>query len=538
MEQQIKAAIAHLSHSETGNREQLQIIATALANSNLGTDDWNVIFNEQGAEGTMLQIIYTPEMVRILTLRAIILPSTLSQFLLWMSLRTEGERYLVSQLFQATLLKPLTEIGEYGRLIIMKLYKGVLLIVPTLIEQPQLLPVVIWLLSSKAGLWAFFYRQLRQDIDSDLSLMSRKVEGENNLPFKLMNAPQWQAILMNVEGFWVDHAYPNQPQYQPLAALFESLGDYKIAAFFHHVVSGEVPKKVFTELSQKGFQWEIYQIWVTREVNTREKIWLLSMELGARIAPTRVAIGMIVFSLAVGGVLGIYRQKYLYSPTTTEQGITAMRNYFGATFPEEENKKVNQAILAVFRSASGNAKLQEKQITQEQEAGVLAIKAYQDKLSQFNPELSLKYGIIESGGNTYKFLTCDVADKLLLQLENRPTICRQLNQNTTSIKQLISDLVRELNADGKDVQQGIVNILRVYSEDLQLSLKDITQESDRGKEAVKAYQQIKVVGYTGSSVDGIISNRQNTFKILKCHVADIMEIPLPNRPPICDSARL
>jgi len=320
-------------------------------------------------------------------------------------------------------------------------------------------------------------------------------------------------------------------------AFFEGLGDYKIAAFFHHVVSGEVPKKVFTELNKKGFQWEIYDIWVTREVNTREKIWLLSMELGARIAPTRVAIGMIVFSLAVGGVLGIYRQKSLYSPTTTEQGITAMRNYFGATFPEEENKKVNQAILAVFRSASGNAKLQEKQITQEQEAGVLAIKAYQDKLSQFNPELNFKYGIIESGGNTYKFLTCDVADKLLLQLENRPTICRQLNQNITSIKQLISDLVRELNADGKDVQQAIVNILRVYSQDRQLSLGDITQESDRGKEAVKAYQ-IQVVGYTGSSVDGIISNGQNTFKILKCHVADITDIPLPNRPQICDSARL
>ncbi len=122
MEQQIKAAIAHLSHSETGDREQLQIIATALA-SNLGTDHWNVIFNEQGAQGAMSQIIYTPEMVRILTLRAIILPSTLSQFLLWMSLRTEGERYLVSQRFQATLLKPLTEIGEYGRLIIMKLYR-------------------------------------------------------------------------------------------------------------------------------------------------------------------------------------------------------------------------------------------------------------------------------------------------------------------------------------------------------------------------------------------------------------------------------
>ncbi len=398
--------------------------------------------------------------------------------------------------------------------------------------------LVIWLLSSKAGLWAFFYRQLRQDIDSDLSLMSRKVEKEQNLPFKLMNDPQWKTIFMNLEGFWEANGYPNQPQYQPLAALFESLGDYKIAAFFHHVVSGEVPKKVFTELNQKGFQWEIYDIWVTREVNTLEKTLLLSMELGGRIAPTKVAIGMIVLSLVVGGVLGIYRQKYnLDSPTTTEQGITAMRNDFGATFPDEKNKKVSQAILAVFRSASGNAKLQEQQITQEEEAGVLAIRAYQDKISQFNPELNLKSGIIESGGNTYEFLTCDVADKLLLQLENRPTICRQLNQNTTSIKQLISDLVRELNADGEEVQQAIINILRVYSQDRQLSLGDITQESDRGKEAVKAYQ-IQVVSSTGSSVDGIISNGQNTFKVLKCHVADTMDIPLPNRPQICDSARL
>ncbi|MBC6419504.1 MAG: hypothetical protein GDA44_12395 [Prochloron sp. SP5CPC1] len=214
MKQQIKTALAHLSHSETGNREQLQIIATALANSNLGTDYWNVIFNEQGAQRAISESIYTPEMVRILTLRAIILPSTLPQFLLWMSLRTEGELYLVSQRFQATLLKPLTEMEKDGRPILIKLYQGIRFIIPTLIEQPQLLQLVIWLLSSKAGLWAFFYRQLRQDIDSDLSLMSRKVEGENNLPFKLMNDRQWKEIFINVEGFWKDNAYPNQPQYR------------------------------------------------------------------------------------------------------------------------------------------------------------------------------------------------------------------------------------------------------------------------------------------------------------------------------------
>ncbi len=90
--------------------------------------------------------------------------------------------------------------------------------------------------------------------------------------------------------------------------------------------------------------------------------------------------------------------------------------------------------------------------------------------------------------------------------------------------------------DRKAVEKTILQIFQDQSGNKELSLLDITKGNDRGKEAVKTYQR-NVVGSRGTSVDGIITNGQKTFNVLRCHIADKMNITLTNKPTICKSAK-
>jgi hypothetical protein len=85
-EQALKSAIKSLIGSSNVKSEAVQAIADALGNDQITKDYWHTLFDSQGARNALSQKIYSPPMVRLLTLRALVIPDTLPQYLDWLNL--------------------------------------------------------------------------------------------------------------------------------------------------------------------------------------------------------------------------------------------------------------------------------------------------------------------------------------------------------------------------------------------------------------------------------------------------------------------
>ena len=117
----------------------------------------NLFFKGRGADKALKQGIYSADMVRLLTLKAMIIPETLPEFLVWINKEgKQQESKEVSNTFQAEMKKSLNQFSESETNLTHRVYQGVTSIIPELIKQPQLLDPVVWLLSSDKGLWGIF----------------------------------------------------------------------------------------------------------------------------------------------------------------------------------------------------------------------------------------------------------------------------------------------------------------------------------------------------------------------------------------------
>jgi len=334
-EYEIKSAIKGLISRENVKLEQVQAIETAL--NQVQDSDWEVIFNAQGAAQARSQGIYSPQMVRLLTLRAIVLPETLPEFLSWMQKRGKQEdHYQVSETFQSEIKSSISGIAGNAQNFTLKITQGVKLIIPRLIEQPELLENVVWLLSFPSGLWKHIYsQQVVRDIDHDLSLMNPKVRQLPNLHSKIIHHEKWEKLANDVKVYWQDRYYPHQTQYQALAELFDKLESPKIAAFFYQIGYGEVPKRIFAEVSNGGRNSNVYGLTLKKQVSFPESLLFLLMELGGIFVPLVIVVPLILLTFMVGLLGG----KALFEKTPysleTNQSTTTSDNSKGDSFPAQ-----------------------------------------------------------------------------------------------------------------------------------------------------------------------------------------------------------
>lgn len=334
-EYEIKSAIKGLISRENIKLEQVQAIETAL--NQVQDSDWEVIFNAQGAAQARSQGIYSPQMVRLLTLRAIVLPDTLPEFLSWMQKRGKQEdHYQVSEIFQSEIKSSISGIAGNAQNLILKITQGVKLIIPRLIEQPELLENVVWLLSFPSGLWRHIYsQQVVLDIDHDLSLMNPKVRQLPNLHSKIIHDEKWKNLANDVKVYWQHRYYPHQTQYQALAELFDKLESPKIAAFFYQIGYGEVPKRIFAEFSNGGRNSNVYGVILKKQVGFPESLLFLLMELGGIFVPIVIVVPLIMLTFMVGLLGG----KALFEKTPysleTNQSTTTSDNSKGDSLPAQ-----------------------------------------------------------------------------------------------------------------------------------------------------------------------------------------------------------
>ena len=114
-EKAIISAINGLVKRDKVKPEQVATIEDALGKSQIDDSYWESIFKGRGTDKALKQGIYSADMVRLLTLRAILLPETLPEYLTWIGKEgKQQENKEISRTFQVEVRKSLNQVSGQG----------------------------------------------------------------------------------------------------------------------------------------------------------------------------------------------------------------------------------------------------------------------------------------------------------------------------------------------------------------------------------------------------------------------------------------
>ncbi|BDA65947.1 hypothetical protein CAL7716_001130 [Calothrix sp. PCC 7716] len=248
-EEGLKSAIRGLINSSQVKRELVQTIAEALQNQQISKEYWHSLFDGQGAKTAINQKIYSPQTVKLITLRAMVIPETLPEFLVWLNVKgtkdKPDENQTASLEFQQAIR------SEFPK---DRLADGIKLILPKLLNQSISPDSVYWLLIGVGSAWVYCQKQFTNDISDDLQLISNYVlDSKGQSPFPTDNLKcdkqTWGKLIIHCKSIASGHSQVDY--YKPLAELFEKLKEYPLSAYFYQVSEGIVPKDVFYEVASQ-----------------------------------------------------------------------------------------------------------------------------------------------------------------------------------------------------------------------------------------------------------------------------------------------
>ena len=311
-EYEIKSAIKGLISRDKIKSEQVEIIETSI--NQVKDSDWEVIFNGQGSSQALKQGIYSPQMVRLLTLRAMVIPQTLPEFLDWMQQRGKQEdHYQVSEVFQSEISNFFTQNAGSSQYILRKVFEGVMLIIPRIIQHSELLKPTVWLLNSPSGIWRkLYYQFVSQNIKNELTLMNPRVANpknatrtENSQP-SITDDPQWKQLFNQLRVYWQNPRCPPDDKYLPLAELFSGLDESEMAAFFYQVSLGCVPKKIFSQLNRERWNSNVfvYGLRIEKQVGVAEFLFVSLIKIGLKKMPIALVFILLILTFMGGFVSG------------------------------------------------------------------------------------------------------------------------------------------------------------------------------------------------------------------------------------------
>ncbi|MDB9535172.1 hypothetical protein PN451_04805 [Dolichospermum planctonicum CS-1226] len=279
----LKSAIRSLINSSTVKPEVVEEIVKGLENKEVTAEYWEKLFNAQGAEQAIRQKIYSPQMVRLITLRAMVNPKTLPQFLAWLSIQGD-KKPDQHQTISLELQKAIR-----GLLPKEQLAKGIKYLLLDLLNQKISVDSLCWLLTTNGSAWIYAQKQFIADIQADLQLIddhfsspktayksssypnpnsvfpsSSSVGSENDLQLHHLQPPikkdSWQNNFKCQKQIWatlinswqgIRQGYYKGEEYQPFAELFKKFRQYDLAAYFYQVSDGIVDKDLYYEVANQ-----------------------------------------------------------------------------------------------------------------------------------------------------------------------------------------------------------------------------------------------------------------------------------------------
>ncbi|BAY99818.1 hypothetical protein NIES37_38010 [Tolypothrix tenuis PCC 7101] len=334
-EEALKSAIRGLMNSSQVKPENVKVIADALANDQITSAYWHTLFDAQGARTAIEQKIYSPQMVRLITLRAMVIPETILKFLVWLNIKSgqkPDDNQTISLEFQKAIRSYLPK---------EKLADSIKFLLPKLLNQPQeITPEYIhWLLVEKGSAWESCRKEFINDILYDLQLISdhfKTANTKSNLPSQLLKCPieTWKLLISNWSPVY--SGYYKLKQYNYIAWLFEQLGENLLAGYFYQISQGIVPKEVFDKIAVKQTNTSepvVFDLNLKRDVSFVEGIiYFLFQEF---IVPIQIVILLSILIFFSGLLVGSKVFPETISESKTDNNIpsnnTSIKSSQGST---------------------------------------------------------------------------------------------------------------------------------------------------------------------------------------------------------------
>ncbi|MBD2544520.1 hypothetical protein [Planktothricoides raciborskii] len=508
--------------------EWIQTIVQAKQQNQLTEEQWEKIFNDLGANSRS----FSANIVRLLTLRAIILPKTLPHYLQYLDIQkpdqNPNQQQQISLEFQS-------QIRSYRNLLDSFLSEGAISVADLIghYRRMEYVPAVAWLFDGgQPGLW---------------------------LKYKAI-------FVLKVQEYFKRFSSPRK-EYAPLEKLFKEWG-YQLYTYSYVSRSSGGTRSTGSILSQEPENISVRERLQSNifEVIVQGLVLVIFLILAGKF-PTNNAVGYVLIYAIASGLIRVFLNKkqidntlkvvgvlftilitimalmalmvnnYVTESTKlTREAITKIvndlsqerpkseggsNNYTQATNDEEARKKiVIEALLETLNSHlddNNSSKLQYKQYkaviegevgddkTKEEDPDkwIKAIKSYQTKNN-----MEQKDGYITEESPTDTELRKDIQKNQLFTFDKRTRV---------ALNKIVSELK---NPDGgSPTEKDIINKIKaalnnnngITQLDYEKAMQGDPVEIKKLVEAIKEYQQSKQL----SKADGIIDQGGDTYNKLK-----------------------
>ena len=162
----LKVAMRKLIHSSQIKPEAVEVIVSGLQNSEISAEDWGNLFNREGANIAIKQKVYSPQLIRLITLRALVLPKTLPEFLGWLNMQP-GKKVNQNQIVCLQFQQTIKELFPRE-----KVLESIGYLLPSLLDGNISPDGLSWLLQKgDNSIWGYAQEQFIHNIKYDLSLI-------------------------------------------------------------------------------------------------------------------------------------------------------------------------------------------------------------------------------------------------------------------------------------------------------------------------------------------------------------------------------
>ncbi|MGD1699914.1 hypothetical protein [Dapis sp. BLCC M229] len=465
----IETAIKGLISGSQIKEEWIENLILKLQTGQVTTEYLNNLFDNLGASNAVQQGSANAQMVRLLTLRAIFIPETLPEYLHWLNIngdrKKEDEKQKIS-------LKLQSQLRNYQNLLEPLILVGADRAFYQILRKKISVTAFCWLLKSQGSLWSTYSQKIQQQVRHDLEYLGNSLLNKN-LGQETDKLVYGNAIWKKLISFLKSRRYPCN-YYQPFADLFSQLPDYELAAYFHQVSNGKVPKEIFTTAFPKlksTYETIIFGLTVQKKLTVYDRITILIRKYGRPVAVTVIVMLSHGLCFALGYQLGkfnsenIAKKETLEYPLTSEEILTDVETTTVSEISTEKMEKAlekfpttSSVIQEIVRELEKEILAQNSTIVTAEEAGLEIIQAI-NKILENDVKLqyaeviedeflgdSIKYmeakkqwitaiysyqrnffsdgfGYIEPNKKTADKLKCDVADLLAINLQKPPQRC-------------------------------------------------------------------------------------------------------------------
>lgn len=269
-EGEIKSAVKSLISSSQIKPNSIKTIIDALNNPQITEEFWQNILDSQGASKAFQNKIYSPQMIRLLTLGCLLLPNLVGKFLTWLNPRLDlRDKNLESKIaldFQKNIKKniPRSDLLQINN----HLDKGIEITFQHFINQEEeaFFQGIEWLLLSEGSLWGNRIVEILYKSSHDRGGKDgrNRIYASHSSSFLqvIQTRPSKSAVVFSKLG-----KKAKQIRNKNSEAYF------KIAAYFYQLTEGHVPKMIFMNaFPQGGRREKVFGCDVYRKSNLIESL--------------------------------------------------------------------------------------------------------------------------------------------------------------------------------------------------------------------------------------------------------------------------